>query len=261
VDSNLVAHEEHLRYRWNQYKQTLASIVQHEGSLADFARGYERYGIVTEDVSCAALRLCAEAFEWGEGGARFWQQEQGHCPLQQLHGLPTQVWCDRHRLALRHATAACPAAAPKPGTKQLLLLTSIAALCVLPPAAQGQQVYREWAPGAAEAQIIGDFNGWQGQPMERDDFGTWSIRLPAGAPRAAPADAAPRLAGWAGAAAAQASQRRLASGGVPPCSRRWARVPPERRHHPARQPREDPHAPPGRLVGGPHPRLDQVGHR
>lgn len=37
-------------------------------------------------------------------------------------------------------------------------------------------MYREWAPGAAEAQIIGDFNGWEGQPMERDDFGTWSIR-------------------------------------------------------------------------------------
>ena len=37
-------------------------------------------------------------------------------------------------------------------------------------------MYREWAPGAAEAQLIGDFNGWEGQPMERDDFGTWSIR-------------------------------------------------------------------------------------
>lgn len=41
---------------------------------------------------------------------------------------------------------------------------------------QGRTVYREWAPGAVEAQLIGDFNGWEGQPMERDDFGTWSIR-------------------------------------------------------------------------------------
>ena len=41
---------------------------------------------------------------------------------------------------------------------------------------QGRIVYREWAPGAVEAQLIGDFNGWEGQPMERDDFGTWSIR-------------------------------------------------------------------------------------
>lgn len=40
----------------------------------------------------------------------------------------------------------------------------------------GATVYREWAPGAVEAQLIGDFNGWQGQAMERDDFGTWSIR-------------------------------------------------------------------------------------
>ena len=41
---------------------------------------------------------------------------------------------------------------------------------------QGRTVYREWAPGAVEVQVIGDFNGWQGQAMERDDFGTWYIR-------------------------------------------------------------------------------------
>lgn len=45
--------------------------------------------------------------------------------------------------------------------------------CYMSP--QGRIVYREWAPGAVEAQLIGDFNGWEGQPMERDDFGTWSI--------------------------------------------------------------------------------------
>lgn len=54
----------------------------------------------------------------------------------------------------------------------------------LPFPLQGATVYREWAPGAAEAQLIGDFNGWQGTPMERDDFGTWTLRLPDGeAPR------------------------------------------------------------------------------
>lgn len=94
IDPNLAGHQEHLRYRWQQYKSTLASIEQHEGSLADFARSYERYGIV---------------------------HEQGHL------------------------------------------------------------VYREWAPGATEAELIGDFNDWKGQAMQRDDFGTWTIKLPEGA--------------------------------------------------------------------------------
>ena len=42
-------------------------------------------------------------------------------------------------------------------------------------------MYREWAPAAQAAQIIGDFNGWQGTPLARDEFGVWSVRLPDGA--------------------------------------------------------------------------------
>ena len=44
----------------------------------------------------------------------------------------------------------------------------------------GATVYREWAPAAQSAQLIGDFNGWQGTPLDRDDFGVWSVRLPDG---------------------------------------------------------------------------------
>ncbi|CAN1781869.1 1,4-alpha-glucan-branching enzyme 1, chloroplastic/amyloplastic (Fragment) [Linum perenne] len=41
-------------------------------------------------------------------------------------------------------------------------------------------VYREWAPAAKEAQLIGDFNGWDGSNhlMEKNEFGVWSIKLP-----------------------------------------------------------------------------------
>nr|AHW50662.1 starch branching protein I [Lens culinaris] len=41
-------------------------------------------------------------------------------------------------------------------------------------------LYREWAPAAQEAQIIGDFNGWNGSNhhMEKDQFGVWSIKIP-----------------------------------------------------------------------------------
>eukprot|EP00252_Welwitschia_mirabilis_P009173 TRINITY_DN21526_c0_g1_i3.p1 TRINITY_DN21526_c0_g1~~TRINITY_DN21526_c0_g1_i3.p1 ORF type:complete len:776 (+),score=154.88 TRINITY_DN21526_c0_g1_i3:122-2449(+) len=41
-------------------------------------------------------------------------------------------------------------------------------------------VYREWAPAAQEAQLIGDFNGWNGanHQMSRDQFGVWTIFIP-----------------------------------------------------------------------------------
>uniref|UniRef100_A0A2P2JKH3 1,4-alpha-glucan branching enzyme n=1 Tax=Rhizophora mucronata TaxID=61149 RepID=A0A2P2JKH3_RHIMU len=44
---------------------------------------------------------------------------------------------------------------------------------------EGGVVYREWAPAAQEAQVIGDFNGWDGSKhkMEKNKFGVWSIKL------------------------------------------------------------------------------------
>ena len=40
--------------------------------------------------------------------------------------------------------------------------------------------YREWAPGALQLRLIGDFNNWNrwGNPMVRDEFGAWSLFLP-----------------------------------------------------------------------------------
>ncbi|GER55487.1 4-alpha-glucan-branching enzyme [Striga asiatica] len=45
---------------------------------------------------------------------------------------------------------------------------------------EGGIVYREWAPAAQEAEIIGDFNGWNGcrHKMTKNQFGVWSIRIP-----------------------------------------------------------------------------------
>ena len=41
-------------------------------------------------------------------------------------------------------------------------------------------VYREWAPGADEMHLIGDFNGWnrESHPLTRLKDGTWEIELP-----------------------------------------------------------------------------------
>ena len=40
--------------------------------------------------------------------------------------------------------------------------------------------YREWAPGALQLWMIGDFNGWDrhANAMARDQFGVWSLFLP-----------------------------------------------------------------------------------
>lgn len=42
--------------------------------------------------------------------------------------------------------------------------------------------YREWAPNAKTAYLIGDFNSWDrtSHPMIRDQYGVWSIKLPPG---------------------------------------------------------------------------------
>lgn len=47
-------------------------------------------------------------------------------------------------------------------------------------AARGETVYREWAPGAQAAALIGDFSGWEPRWMTKDEFGVWEVRLPDG---------------------------------------------------------------------------------
>ncbi|KAJ3372781.1 alpha-1,4-glucan branching enzyme, partial [Kappamyces sp. JEL0680] len=45
--------------------------------------------------------------------------------------------------------------------------------------ANGQITYREWAPNATKAWLIGDFNDWnrESHEMEKNEFGVWSIQL------------------------------------------------------------------------------------
>ena len=40
--------------------------------------------------------------------------------------------------------------------------------------------YREWAPGADEVYLCGDFNGWDRRscPLQKDEYGNWSVFLP-----------------------------------------------------------------------------------
>ncbi|GAA5999910.1 1,4-alpha-glucan branching enzyme [Rhodotorula paludigena] len=45
----------------------------------------------------------------------------------------------------------------------------------------GDVRYREWAPNAHTAALVGDFNGWDraANPMKKDDFGVWECTVPA----------------------------------------------------------------------------------
>jgi 1,4-alpha-glucan branching enzyme len=45
----------------------------------------------------------------------------------------------------------------------------------------GDITYREWAPNAEKASLIGDFNNWDrdATPLQRDNFGVWSATFPA----------------------------------------------------------------------------------
>lgn len=204
IDPNLAAHEEHLRYRWNQYTSTLASIEQNEGSLANFAKGCDRYGIVHEKVG---QELAGGRRRLGQAGGGSRLAVRRASRLVQASRRPDLVgggawhWLGQH-------TSSWPGCTPPPAPPQA------SCSCPCPPVPQGKLVYREWAPGAAEAQIIGDFNGWQPTPMERDDFGTWSVKLDEGA---APPRSAAR-AGWSMGPMSRHARRRAESLPVSPAT-------------------------------------------
>jgi 1,4-alpha-glucan branching enzyme len=44
----------------------------------------------------------------------------------------------------------------------------------------GDVVYREWAPNAMRAYLIGDFNGWNrdATPMTKNSFGVFEVTVP-----------------------------------------------------------------------------------
>jgi len=46
----------------------------------------------------------------------------------------------------------------------------------------GEIIYREWAPGAKQIFLAGDFNGWNKNefPLKKGGFGFWEIKLPLG---------------------------------------------------------------------------------
>ncbi|CAL5219263.1 g1061 [Coccomyxa viridis] len=61
VDEDLLAHEEHLKYRYRQFLQTKEALEKAEGSLTDFAKGYEKLGFRREGNTVVYREWCPAA--------------------------------------------------------------------------------------------------------------------------------------------------------------------------------------------------------
>ena len=71
MDPNMAAHEEHMRYRWKQYKGTREAILANEGSVEAFAESYKKCGAAGPRIgwdACMGRRLRSR---------RAWQQPRG----------------------------------------------------------------------------------------------------------------------------------------------------------------------------------------
>ncbi|KAL6754518.1 starch branching enzyme [Haematococcus lacustris] len=97
VDPDLKAHSEHLNYRWQQYTKTKDAIVQAEGSLAAFAQGHKKMGIVREGgvttvrewaPAAQAVSLIGDFSGWKEVGMKKDQWGVWEVTLPDVQGQP-----------------------------------------------------------------------------------------------------------------------------------------------------------------------------
>ncbi|GFH24235.1 Aamy domain-containing protein, partial [Haematococcus lacustris] len=97
VDPDLKAHSEHLNYRWQQYTKTKDAIVQAEGSLAAFAQGHKKMGIVREGgvttvrewaPAAQAVSLIGDFSGWKEVGMKKDQWGVWEVALPDVQGQP-----------------------------------------------------------------------------------------------------------------------------------------------------------------------------
>ncbi|KAJ9510013.1 hypothetical protein QJQ45_011653 [Haematococcus lacustris] len=109
VDPDLKAHSEHLNYRWQQYTKTKDAIVQAEGSLAAFAQGHKKMGIVREGgvttvrewaPAAQAVSLIGDFSGWKEGQPAIPHRSRIKVKLQ----APGGWWVDRLSAWIRWAT-------------------------------------------------------------------------------------------------------------------------------------------------------------
>ncbi|RDX73804.1 1,4-alpha-glucan-branching enzyme 1, chloroplastic/amyloplastic [Mucuna pruriens] len=134
IDPSLLAHREHLDFRYGQYKRLHDEINKHEGGLDTFSRGYEKFGFTRSG---------------GQKRGSMWFQAH------------KKNWLDRFQQ-------------PAHGGTYVLRCGKLPARGYIEDGEQGGITYREWAPGAkspkkhgydmeyeeSSAALIGDFNNW-----------------------------------------------------------------------------------------------------
>jgi hypothetical protein len=179
IDPQLAAHKDHLDYRWGQYQAVRSAIIKAHGSLEEFARVR----------AWAAVRARARACVRCGARVRVWcarvSVPGAWCGLV-CRACATAAWGVCRAAARAHACTAddSPQPAPTPPTQPHALLA-------IAHPWQGYEnlgftrkgnatVYREWAPGAKAAALIGDFNKWEPTWMEKDEWGVWSVEIPDG---------------------------------------------------------------------------------
>lgn len=139
-DGYLEPHRGHLQHRYRLFTEALAVIDAHGGGLDAFSRGWEHYGF-----NRATVRLQRDGTRPGAGataGAR-----ASPAPFPPLP-CATATSC----AALHLPTLLCPQTLQQGGRDGI--------------------IYREWAPAATAAWLVGDFNGWdkEATPCAKDEF-------------------------------------------------------------------------------------------
>ncbi|CAJ1886898.1 unnamed protein product [Sphenostylis stenocarpa] len=137
IDPSLLAHHEHLDFRYGQYKRLHDEINKHEGGLDTFSRGYEKFGFIRRKSIGSSV---------GQKGGSTWFQLS--VAQEILAGQISVISTLPHM---------CTDGGKLPGRGQFE--DSEQGLLGLVQYATGI-TYREWAPGAKSAALIGDFNNW-----------------------------------------------------------------------------------------------------
>ncbi|KAF6148030.1 hypothetical protein GIB67_024205 [Kingdonia uniflora] len=190
IDPLLKNHREHLDYRYTHYKQIRASIDKHEGGLDAFSRGYEKFGFIPRwerrrrvgEFSIKVLR------GGGDIDARVPNSDSAAEFAESIRAIHEEV--RRHLVdvyAGRFGHIAYELDIPGSHSKvvNVKLLTQFygdipSHLILFDYFSATGVTYREWAPGAKSAALIGDFNNWNpnADVMTQNEFGIWEIFLP-----------------------------------------------------------------------------------
>ncbi|KAJ0027524.1 hypothetical protein Pint_35900 [Pistacia integerrima] len=165
IDPTLTGFRQHLDYRYGQYKKMREDIDRYEGGLELFSCGYEKLGFTRSFVAWAIVNRYVLLF-----------LESALTKLKPILAVPwvKKVTDSGHKIERPTlAFLLC-------SYRDIICEVVVAEYCPYWFCSATGITYREWAPGAKSAALIGDFNNWNPNAdiMTRNEFGIWEIFLP-----------------------------------------------------------------------------------